>query len=290
MKLGVTYWMLGGFEGRVPVEAAAEAAARMGYQSIELSFGPGVLGPATAKSELEQMRAALDQVGVELSSLATPVYWEQSLSSPDKTERRAAIAFTQAYVRAASALGTDAVLVVPGAVDVPWAPSRPVVPAAEAYRLAQDSIRAVLPLAEELGVTLCIENVWNKFLTGPFEMAAFIDSFGSARVRAYFDAGNCVINGYPEHWVEVLGERIGRVHIKNFTRRNGGGTLDDFTGSLLEGSVNWAGVLQALQAIGYDGFVTAEVLVSERGLPDAEMSARVAREMAQLFAAHGSGT
>ncbi len=94
MMRRIMYWMLGGFEGQVPV-AAAEAG-RLGYQSIELSFGPGVLGTETTSAELRAMRAALGEAGVTLSSLATPVYWDLSLSSPDSAERNAAVAFTRA--------------------------------------------------------------------------------------------------------------------------------------------------------------------------------------------------
>lgn len=282
MKLGLTYWMLGGFDGKVPVDEVVRRAKDMGYESIELNFGPGVLGPDTDGTELQRVRRVLDESGLILSSLASVVGWDVSLASAEEAERNAALEFTRRYMRAAAALGTDAVLILPGIVEVPWAPERPMVSAATVYRHAQDSIRKLLSLAETLGVALCIENVWNRFLTGPFEMAAFIDSFESPWVKAYFDVGNCVVNGHPEHWIEVLGARIHRVHFKNFHRRNGGGTLNDFTGSLLEGSVNWKAVYQALREIRYDGYLTAEVLISERGLPDADMSARVAGELRQI--------
>jgi len=282
MKLGVNGWMLGGFENEVPVAEAAAQAKAIGYDALELCYGAGELTPAAAEGALKDLRRELDRLGLPVASLCTGYYWGKSLSSPDAEEREEALAFTRAYIRAAHVLGTDAVLVVPGSVDVGWDASRPVVPLAQAYELAQESLQSVLPLAQEQHVTLCIENVWNKFLTGPFELAAFLDSFSSPWVKAYFDVGNCVIMGYPEHWIEILGDRIRRMHFKNFKRRDSGGTQSDFTASLLEGDVNWPAVIQALESIDYDGYVTAEMLVSEKGMPDIDLAGRVYNEMAEI--------
>jgi hexulose-6-phosphate isomerase len=287
MLHSVNYWMIGGFDGKLPVAQASAAARDLGYAAIELCFGPGELSPETTPSEFKALRESLDNVGLPIASLATGHYWTQSLSSPDPLERAQAVAFTQSYVRAARALGVDSVLIVPGAVEVPWDTARPVVPARQVYELSQDSLRIVLPVAEQERVTLCIENVWNRFLTGPFEFASFIDSFDSPWVRAYFDVGNALLFGYPEHWIEVLGRRIARVHFKNFQKRDGGGTLNDFTGSLLDGDVNWPSVFKELRRAGYDGYVTAEVLVSEKGMPDIQVAGKVCQEMKDLIERNG---
>jgi len=282
MKTGVTYWMIGGFGGQVAVAEAADQAKQMGYEAIELCYGVGELLPTTTEHELKEIRKTLEKVGLPLASLTTGQYWESSLTGPTERERADALAFTKAYIKAAHFLGTDAVLVLPGCVDVAWAPSRAVVPVADVYRRAREALEKLLPFAEKRGVVLCLENVWNKFLTGPFEMANIIDSFNSPFIKAYFDVGNCLINGYPEHWITVLGSRIERIHFKNFTCRDGGGTLTDFTGSLLKGSANWQAIFAELKSIGYDGYTTAEVIVSDSGMPDLEQARRVCQEMVQL--------
>ena len=287
MKASVNYWMVGGFEGNTPVAEAAERAGSLGYDAIELCFGAGELVEDATEAELGVLRDEVTMAGIEVASFATGQYWARSLSSPDEQERSAAVAFTEAYIKAARVFGVDAVLVVPGAVDVPWDPSRPVVPAKRAYELSVRSIRSLLAVAEREGVCLAVENVWNKFLTGPFEFAAFIDSFGSPYVKAYFDVGNCLINGYPEHWIELLGKRIARVHFKNFRRRDCAGTLSDFTTSLLDGDVNWPNVFDALKSVGYDGFLTAEVIVGPRGMPDIEQAGNVGRELCGLVQQYG---
>ncbi|HIJ65260.1 MAG TPA: sugar phosphate isomerase/epimerase [Candidatus Hydrogenedentes bacterium] len=287
MKVSVNYWMVGGFEGELPIADAAQTAKSIGYDAIELCYGAGELLPSTDEGKLAALRSRIAEAGLEIASLATGAYWRTSLSSPDDTERTAAVEFTEAYIKAAGALGVDAVLVVPGSVDVGWDPSRPVVPAKQAYALSQRSIRTLLPVAEAAGVCVAVENVWNKFLTGPFEFASYIDSFASPFVKAYFDVGNCLINGYPEHWIELLGDRIARLHFRNFTRKNCGGTLDDFAASLLDGDVDWRRVFEALNAIGYDGYVTAEVIVGDAGMPNIEQAERVCGEMKRLIEQYG---
>ena len=287
VKKSVNYWMVGGFEGAVPAAEAARTAKSLGYDAIELCFGAGELAVHASEADLTALKSEIDAAGIEIASLATGNYWNQSLSSPDDAERSAAVAFTEAYIKAARVFGVDAVLVIPGSVDVGWDPARPVVPAKTAYELSRESIQSLLPLAEKEGVCLGIENVWSKFLTGPFEYVAFIDSFSSPYARAYFDVGNCLINGYPEHWIELLGERIARVHFKNFNRRDCGGTLSDFTPSLIEGSLNWPAVFEALKAAGYDGYVTAEVIVGENEMPDIEQAGRVCEEMQGLIEQYG---
>jgi hexulose-6-phosphate isomerase len=288
MKASVNGWMVGGFEGQVPVARAAKSAREMGYDAIELCFGAGELTPSASEASLVKIRKDVEAAGLEIASLATGGYWGKSLGSPDDAERAEALAFTQAYLKAAKALGVDAVLVIPGSVDVCFDPARPTVPAKTVYETAQQSIRSLLPLAEECGVILALENVWSKFLTGPFEYAAFIDSFDSPFIKAYFDAGNCLINGYSQHWAEILGARIARVHVKNFRRRDGGGTLADFTASLLDGDLDWAALFAALKSIGYNEYLTAEVIVGEAGMPNVEQSARVAKELKDLIRQYGA--
>ena len=134
-------------------------------------------------------------------------------------------------------MGAKVALVVPGAVAVPWDPSKPVVPYKTAWKHAAASIRELLPEARRLGVKLGLENVWNWFLADPMAMKLFVDQFRSSQVGVYFDVGNCLINGYPEHWIEILGRRIVAVHVKNFSRGDCGGGLHGFGDDLLVGDV-----------------------------------------------------
>lgn len=110
---------------------------------------------------------------------------------------------------------------------------------------------------EKCGVRICIENVWNKFLLSPLEIQRFVAQFGSESVGVYFDVGNVLAFGYPEHWIAILGRQIGRVHLKEYRRAVG--SVDGFV-EIFSGDVNWADVMSGLRAIGYNGWLTAKMI------------------------------
>lgn len=118
----------------------------------------------------------------------------------------------------------------------------------------------ILPFAEKSGVTIAIENVWNNFLLSPLEAVRYVDQFKSKRVGFYFDVGNIVAYGWPEQWIRILGKRIARVHIKEYSRKiaDSQGRSAGFKVNLMEGDVNWPAVMKALDEIGYSGWTTIE--------------------------------
>ncbi|MGC8737489.1 MAG: sugar phosphate isomerase/epimerase family protein [Candidatus Hydrogenedens sp.] len=283
MKMALNGWMVCGFAGEVKIESVIKQVKEMGWDGIELCYGAGELSPTATEEEIKCIRRLVESEGLEIPSLATGYYWGSSLGSPNVEERKQSVDFTKTYIETASQLGAGAVLVLPGTVDVCFDSNRPIVPAKEVWKWAQESIYQLIPIAERNRVIIALENVWSKFLTGPFEFAQFVDMFQSSWVKAYFDAGNCLINGYPEHWAEILGQRIARVHIKNFKRNNGGGTLDNFTTSLFVGDMNWEGLLQALKYVGYNYYLTAEVIVGDQGMPNLEQTKKVAQELKSIL-------
>src|SRR5690606_39194915 len=112
----------------------------------------------------------------------------------------------------AAMLGVDAILVIPGAVGVDFIPDSEVVQYEVAYERALSAVQELSTDAKGYGVSIAIENVWNKFLLSPLELKQFIDAVNSDYVGSYFDVGNVVHSGYPEHWIQILGSRIKKVH------------------------------------------------------------------------------
>jgi hexulose-6-phosphate isomerase len=283
----INYWTIGGFEGTTPFAKAFALAKEMGYDGVELAFGTGALGPGITEERCAEIRKQAEAQGVKLETLATGAYWGQSLSDGRAEVRKRAIAFTKEYIQVARWLGAGTVLVVPGAVATPWDARAPVTPYGEAWRHATRSVRACIATAERLKVTIALENVWNWFLADPVAMRTFVDQFESRRLGVYFDVGNCVINGYPEHWIAMLGRRIKAVHFKNFRREDCGGGLHGFGDDLLAGDVNWKKVVEALDKIGYRGPITAEMLPFSRlpnlGLPDMKMARKTAEAMKKIL-------
>ena len=262
MKISQSYW---GLEGSKTISEALHEVKDLGFDAIELAIASqGALTPAITRAECQDIRAQAEAIGLEISSLASGESWNVSPTASDPAVRAKIVAFTRQALQVAAWLGLDAYLFVPGAVDVFFNPAGEVVPYDLAYERAHEVIAQLLPTAEALGVAVCVENVWNKFLLSPLEMRAFIDSFSSPWVGSYFDVGNVLASGYPEHWIRILGPRIKRVHVKDY--KVAVGSAAGFC-NLLEGDVNFPAVCQALAEIGYDGYVTAEIMPYVPGGP-----------------------
>lgn len=272
MKISASYWMFeGGLEATLRVADAMAQAKDLGFDAIELCIGSqGVLTHETTQAQCEKIVAQAKDLGIEIAGVASGESWGCSPSDDDPAVRARIVAFTKQALQVTKWLGTDAYLFVPGAVDVFFLENSPVVPYDVCYDRAKEAVAQLVPMAEQLGVTVGIENVWNKFLLSPLEMREFIDSFGSKAVGSYFDAGNVLLTGYPEHWIKILGKRIVRVHVKDFKKSVG--TAEGFV-DLLEGDVDFDKVKAALAEVGYDGYVTAEMLPYQPGRPEKTVAA-----------------
>lgn len=291
MKKGISYWSFeGGLEGKAGIEKVLKEAKAAGFDSVELSVPGGELNFDSSEKNCQDIAALARSVGVEISSVASGVYWGTSLTSSNAATRKLAVEYTKKMLHLARWLGTDAILVVPGAVDVFFDPKSEHVRYDECYKRARQSIRACVKTAEKLKVALCLENVWSKFLLSPLEYRDFIDSFRSRYVKSYFDCGNTRLLGFPEHWIQLLGKRIGRVHWKDFKFLFFGGgeqgeTLEIATAcrkiaqgsawagaysfcDLGAGDVDWKAVMASFRKAGYNGYVTAEMLPWKAGLPE----------------------
>ena len=267
MKISASYWIFeGGLEGTLPISDAMEQASQLGFDAIELGIASqGVLTHQTTQTECETISEQALQHQLEISGVASGESWGCSPTSSDVKVRDTILDFTQKALQVTQWLGTDTYLFVPGAVDVFFLPEAEVVPYDVCYDRATQAISQLLPTAEKLGVSVAVENVWNKFLLSPLEMRNFIDYFQSEKVGAYFDVGNVLLTGYPDQWIRILDSRIKRVHIKDFKLSTG--TADGFV-DLLEGDVDFDAIKKALKEINYDGYVTAEMIPYVRGRPE----------------------
>lgn len=239
-------------------------AQEAGFEGVEVNLEPQEPYTLEASDEaLQQLRAQVEQAGLCVSSVYCREQWLYPITSQNEATRERGKAIVMALARAAVCLGTDAVLVVPGAVDNGVFSAQPeIVPYDVAYDTAQQALRELAAqMGAFAGVNLLLENVWNKFLLSPLEFARFVDEIDHPQVGVYFDVGNILRTGFPEQWIRILGRRIKRVHFKDFRL-----AVDNLHGfvTMLEGDVNWPAVRQALDEIGYDSWVAAEVLPAYR--------------------------
>jgi hexulose-6-phosphate isomerase len=204
--------------------------------------------------QAEEILSASKKTGIRIHSVMNRDHWKYPLSSRDPEVVAKSMEGLKTSFRNASMWGADTVLVVPAVVN-------PETTYQEAWERSQVQIRQILPLAEEVKVIIAVEEVWNKFLLSPLEMARYVDEFKSPWVRSYFDVGNVVLYGYPQDWIRTLGKRIVKLHIKDFSFRQDPTIkkrVADFV-NLRDGDINWKEVYQALKEIGYQGSATVEL-------------------------------
>ncbi len=255
MKKGINAWS---FPAGMGAKECIRLAKSAGFDGIELALAEtGELSLAGGEKEALELKAYAKETGIELSSLASGLYWDYPLTSNDEAIRRKGLDVAKKQLEMAAAIGVDTILLIPGAVGVDFIPGAEVVPYDVAYDRAQEAVSQLASIAAEHQVNIGLENVWNKFLLSPLEMRNFIDEIGSPWVGSYFDVGNTLANGYPEHWISILGKRIKKVHFKDYRRQAGG--LHGFV-DLLAGDVDYPAVVKALEAVGYDDYVIAEMI------------------------------
>ncbi len=241
MKKAITYSML---PSALPPADRFKLAKDCGFDGVEM--------PAVPVAECDALRSAAEKAGIRLHSV---IYggWNPPLTHPDAAQREQSFKNAEASLHSAKALGADCILLVPGIVNANT-------PYKSAYQWAQEGVRKLVPTAEKLKIPILLEEVWNNFLFSPLEFNAFVDSFKSPWVQAYFDVGNVVPFGWPEDWIRTLGPRIKKVHLKDF--KGGPGLFQAIGGSfvnLRDGSVNWPEVRKAFSDIGYQGWMTCEL-------------------------------
>lgn len=208
--------------------------------------------PPSAMDQAEVL-AARDATGLKIPSVCISTHWAKPLSDPNPTAREVGLEGLKQGLRDAKAYGASSVLLVPAVVNKQ-------VSYAEAYARSVTEIKKALPLAEELGVAIAIENVWNWFLLSPREAVDYVDSFKSPFVKWHFDVGNVVATGWPEQWIQTLGSRISKIHVKEYSKklRDSKGMREGFKVDLMAGDSDWAAVMPALDAAGYTGWLIAE--------------------------------
>jgi len=217
-------------------------AQEVGFEGIEVNTAED---PKIA----DEIREASTKTGLRIHSVMNSAHWQFPLSSSKPEDVDKSVAGMETSLRNAKLWGADTVLLVPGVVNAQTSYK-------DAYTRSQKVIRErILPLAQELKIVVGIEEVWNKFLLSPLEFAAYVDSFQSPWIRAYFDVGNIVLYAYPQDWIRTLGKRIVKIHLKDFKMEKRTYSWPNIG----EGDIDWPEVRKALNEIGYEGYMTTEI-------------------------------
>lgn len=236
----------------LPLADKFKVARDAGFDGIELNSPTGL--------DISEILDAKEKSGIELPSVINKDHWSKPLSDPDPAVRAQCIESVAKSMEEIKELGGDTVLVVPGVVNEK-------VSYEQAYITSQNSIRELIPYAEKTGIQIGLENVWNNFLISPVEAKRFVDEINHPLVGWYFDVGNVLRYGWPEHWIRTLNKRIMKLHIKEFSRElmNSKGLWEGFKVDLLKGDNNWPVVMQAVREVNHaGGWLVAEVSGGDR--------------------------
>lgn len=222
-----------------------KALKEAGIDGIELN------APGQLKSD--EVREACQRSGIQIEGVVDAFHWHINLADPDPKIRAVAVEHLKNALRECKAFGGTSCLLVPAIVNNQVAYD-------DAWNRSIEEIRKAIPVAEETGVKIAVENVWNHFHMSPLEAAHYVDQFNSPAVGWHFDIGNIMYWGWPEQWARILGKRIVKLHFKEFSRKRADaeGRWKGFV-DLLEGDNDWPAIMKALDDTGYNTWACAEV-------------------------------
>lgn len=235
LKIAVKYGMIR-HEGSI--EDKFNLIKKLGLQGVEVDSPSGL--------NKDEAKAAAKKTGIVIHGVIDSVHWRDTLSSADADVRAKGLAALNGAIEDAAFFGCDTVLLVPGVVkdDVTFE---------QCYERSQAEIKKALPLAEKHKVKICIETVWNNFITKPEHLISFVDDLKSPWAGAYFDCSNMLKYGVSSaEWIRKLGKRLVKFDFKGYSHKNSWCKIG-------EGDEDWPEVLKALGEIGYDGWATSEV-------------------------------
>src|SRR5216683_6101186 len=238
IKKGLVFDML---PGKLSHADRMKLARDAGFEVVQAPTTPD-------EREAEDIKRAADGANMRIDSVMNMDHWKYPLSSSEPAVVEKSLAGMRTSLHNAKVWGSDAVLLVPAVVN-------PQTSYRDAWTRSQREIRKLIPLAEELKVVIAVEEVWNKFLLSPLEMATYIDEFHSPWIKAWFDVGNVLLYGYPQDWIRTLGKNTVKLHVKDFKRKKDGYAWVN----LGDGDADWAEVRKALADTGYSGSAIAEL-------------------------------
>ncbi|MEA2734489.1 MAG: L-ribulose-5-phosphate 3-epimerase [Humisphaera sp.] len=237
LKKAVKYGMI---RGGNSVKEKLELVKSLGFQGVELDSPSDVNKDEAVKAQAE--------TGVKIHGVIDSVHWKERLSDPDPAVRAKGLAALTGAIADAKLFGADTVLLVPGKVSNPETENFE-----QVWQRSHEEVRKAIPVAQQAGVKIAIEVVWNDFLTKPEQLVKYIDEFKSPSVGAYFDVSNMIKYGVaPADWIRALGPRMLKFDFKGYSKEKGWVAIGD-------GDENWPEVLKALSEVGYNGWATSEV-------------------------------
>src|SRR6266487_3623717 len=224
----------------------------------------------------DEVLAALKETSLQAASVCCHTHWEKPLSAPDEATRKIGFDGLVLSLQDAQAYGATSVLLVPGV-------ARDGVTYQQCFERSIVEIKKAIPVARDVGVKIAIENVGNNFIMSPEQAVEYLDAINSEWVDWHFDIGNAGRVGPAERWIQVIGKRILRLHVKDYSAKPADpAARGNARPKLLAGDTNWPAVMKALDSAGYTGWAISEQPGNQAA--DVETARDMAQRMDRIFA------
>ena len=244
--------------------AGCAQAAKLGFDAVELF-------PATADAlDARELKKLLAQHSLQVAAIGTGAGWVKHklrLTDPDAAIRRRAIDFIAAIVDLAGGFNAPAILgSMQGRVEAS-------IERTQSLAWLAAALEQLGPRAHALGVPLLYEPL-NRYETNLFnrtdDAVAFLKTLRTQNVKLLCDLFHMNIEETDiAASLRTAGAFVGHIHFVDSNRL-----------AIGFGHTDVAPVMQALRDIGYDGYLSAEILP----LPDAETAAKKHMESFRKFA------
>lgn len=243
MKKGLSDAM---FIPKWTTEKFFDLARKYRFEGVELNFreNEGELTPQTSLEEANRLAHEAARHQIEIISISSSLFYQYPLSSGNSKLRKCGEEIGRRMIEFAAEMGVKMIKVLPGTITQHMS-------YCQAYKNSLKSLMHLGNEAQAVGVIIGVENVCNKFLPSPKEFVDFLNDLNHPSIKAYLDIGNALVTGYPEHFIEILDERIIGVHVKDYRE-----SIRSFV-SIMEGDTNWPAVMGALQNIPYQGYLVS---------------------------------
>jgi len=263
MKFGAPVWP---FQWDPPYEDTVRRIAKLGFKAVELiAWQRDVFESYYTPQRVKDLRALMDDLGVELSEfVSTP----PGMASPDPAARKAAVEHFKLLVDTGVALGAKLVnTVAPNPFELPF----PRIMQKHVYQewtLDFDPnldwrqnwadyvevVRQFCQICEDAGVKYALEPHPYRWMRNAASMMRLLDQVNSPALGMNFDPSHLFPMGeMSQAVIYEVGDRIFHTH---FSDNDGASNAHWRPG---KGKIDWKGVLQALQAVGYDGVISIEL-------------------------------
>jgi hexulose-6-phosphate isomerase len=216
-----------------------------GFAGVELEYSQDL--------DVREVVEAANVTGLAVHGLREDRALDHPLTSDDPNVRSRGREVLERALRLCKAVGGTGVGLLPGAVT-------PEISYARAWNHARVELGAMAPLAESLGLRIGLRNGPNRFLLSPLEAARFVDELASPVFGWHLDVAWSLALSWPQHWIHVLGARLLKVDLGDFSRAasESEGFSKGFEVALGRGDCQWEPLLEALAHARYEGWITLD--------------------------------